>query len=153
MLRRLGLGLVEFEFVGEATSSDDPTILPASAPIDSFEYDEATHGPKTQRAFDRPVHYAIDLFVPARRAGNRIALDYAADPRGSRRHPRLSLERGAGVDATAPRASDLQARVDELEARRSLQVANALGRVRRARGVRSRARAAGAVWRAARGAS
>lgn len=151
MLRRLGLGLVEFEFVGESTSSEDSTILPAGAPVDSFEYEEASHGPKPIVAFDRPVHYAIDLLVPARDAGNRVALAYAADPRSSRRHPRLDVGPPAVNGRVTPRVSDLQARVDELESRRSLRVANAVGRVGRSRGIRARARAVGGVWRAVRG--
>ncbi len=150
ILRRLGLGLVEFEFVGAATTSADPTILPVDAPVDSFEYDESEHGPKPTVDLDRPAHYAIDLFVPARAAGNRVALDYVDDPRRSRRHPRLEVG-PAVTTGRAPRTSDLQARVEELESRRALRVANAVGGLRRASGFGGRARAAGRVWRAARG--
>lgn len=138
ILRDLGLGSVEFEFVGAATSSADSTILPADAPVDSFEYDKALHGDKPIIEFDPPVHYAIDILIPTRRAGNRVAFAYHGDPRASRRHPQigtsdLSLD---GVDATGTAA--LQARIRQLEARRSLRIANVIGRAGRSFGRRLR---------------
>jgi hypothetical protein len=55
-----------------AYGSDDPTILPASAPPNQRKpqqargtyglYDESLHGVKPLVAFDRPVYFAFDMF-------------------------------------------------------------------------------------------
>ena len=55
-----------------AFNSDDPTILPASAPPNQRKpvrgpgaygvYDETMHGPKPRVEFDRPVYFAFDVF-------------------------------------------------------------------------------------------
>jgi SAM-dependent methyltransferase len=56
-----------------AFRSDDPTILPASAPSNQTKrkekqdlyglYEEAKHGPKPLIEFDRPVYFAFDVFL------------------------------------------------------------------------------------------
>ena len=55
-----------------ALDSNDPTILPASAPSNQRKpaqargeyglYDESIHGPKPLVKFDRPVYFAFDVF-------------------------------------------------------------------------------------------
>lgn len=40
-----------------------PAVVPASAPTDTVEYDEARHGPKPRLSFDRPVYGKYDIFV------------------------------------------------------------------------------------------
>jgi hypothetical protein len=43
--------------------SGHPGIVPLDAPADTYEYDEAAHGPKPQVAFDRVLYGKYDIFV------------------------------------------------------------------------------------------
>jgi len=72
MAARHGVERVEVQPLKRAFDSDDPTILPASAPPGQRKaergpgeygaYDAALHGPKPHVAFDRPVYFAYDIF-------------------------------------------------------------------------------------------
>jgi hypothetical protein len=69
------LGVYDFTVrpLKRAFRSDDPTILPASAPPHQTKrtekrdlygvYEESVHGPKPMIEFDRPVYFAFDLFL------------------------------------------------------------------------------------------
>ena len=43
--------------------SSHVAMVPAGAPTDTVEYDEALHGPKPRVEFDRPIHGKYDIFV------------------------------------------------------------------------------------------
>ena len=45
------------------TDSRHSSMLPLTAPVDTFTYDEAQHGPKPIVDFDRPVYGKFDIFV------------------------------------------------------------------------------------------
>ena len=45
------------------TDSSHVTVVPATAPTDTIEYDEALHGPKPHVEFDRPIFGKYDIFV------------------------------------------------------------------------------------------
>lgn len=60
-LRHNGAEIIELEFLGGALDSSDETVLPVSAPTDSFKYNAELHGPKEYFAFDRPVHRQIRI--------------------------------------------------------------------------------------------
>ena len=72
MATRIGVYQFAVQPVKRAFSSDDPTILPASAPANQRKpvrgpgaygvYDATIHGLKQVVEFDRPVYYAFDLF-------------------------------------------------------------------------------------------
>jgi len=106
---RRGIDEVFVRGVKRARASDDPTILPLSAPSNQRKppdergvyglYDAAAHGAKPRVVFDRPVYFAFDLFFFV--GTNRPSVRYDDDPedalarpfvrwndRGLRRFPR-----------------------------------------------------------------
>jgi hypothetical protein len=72
MADRRGIGQVTVRGVKRALASDDPTILPRSAPSNQRKrpaergeyglYEPELHGVKPMITFDRPVYFAFDLF-------------------------------------------------------------------------------------------
>jgi SAM-dependent methyltransferase len=80
-----------------ARGSDDPTILPASAPPNQRKtargpgtygvYDEAMHGRKESIEFDRPVYFGFDLFFFLR--ADAPTVQYHADTDDEVAHPFL----------------------------------------------------------------
>jgi hypothetical protein len=90
MFERVGFVSWTHQPVGLIVDSSDPSILPASAPINQHDYDATRHGAKPNAVFDRPVHYAFDI-VAYKRSGARVHLDYKADPQVDRRKPRLRV--------------------------------------------------------------
>jgi hypothetical protein len=89
MAARHGVDRVTVQPLKRARSSDDPTILPASAPSGQHKrergpgeygvYDEAVHGPKPHVEFDRPLYFAYDIFFFVTGEG-APQLEYHADP-------------------------------------------------------------------------
>jgi hypothetical protein len=84
-----GSGVYDFTVrpLKRAYGSDDPTILPASAPPNQRKpprarrayglYDETLHGAKPRVEFDRPVYFAFDVFFFLRR--DAPAVHYRVD--------------------------------------------------------------------------
>ncbi len=80
-----------------AHGSDDPTILPLSAPPNQHKserapgehavYDAEIHGAKPAVVFDRPVYFAFDLFLFLR--SDAPTVDYQADTDGAGARPVL----------------------------------------------------------------
>lgn len=66
VFQRLGLEQYYLSFQKPALTSDDPCILPLSAPRNQHEYDPKAHGPKPFISFPRPIYGQIDVFVALR---------------------------------------------------------------------------------------
>jgi hypothetical protein len=88
MAARRGIHRVDVQGIKRAFASDDPTILPVTAPPGQKKraeergeyglYEEALHGPKPSVGFDRPVYFAYDLFFFVGDEG--MAITYHDDP-------------------------------------------------------------------------
>lgn len=63
IFRRLELNQHCISFRGPAIDSDDPAMLPISAPPNQHAYDADRHGRKPCIVFPRPIYGQIDLFV------------------------------------------------------------------------------------------
>jgi hypothetical protein len=87
MAARHGVDHVTIQPLKRASSSSDPTILPASAPPNQHKaergpgeygvYDAAIHGPKPHIEFDRPLYFAYDIFCFL--SDDAPAVEYHAD--------------------------------------------------------------------------
>lgn len=68
MFRRMGLEQVALVYRQPARDSDDPSLLPLSAPPDQHRYDAALHGPKPAPpiVFPEAIPGQLDLFVALR---------------------------------------------------------------------------------------
>jgi hypothetical protein len=100
-----------------ALDSDDPTMLPASAPTNQRKpvrgpgsygvYDLSTHGTKPRVEFDRPVYFAFDVFFFLR--SDAPSVQYHSDTDAEVAHPffewpdRDSRRRRARVGSRARR--------------------------------------------------
>jgi SAM-dependent methyltransferase len=60
------LGPYSIRYIEEVENSSHPTVLPASAPADQFEYDRAAHGPKPEVRFRKPIWRFQEIFVALR---------------------------------------------------------------------------------------
>jgi SAM-dependent methyltransferase len=105
-------------------STDEPALLPLSAPNNQHEYDAAVHGAKPRSGFERPVYAAYDLvwqlhpdLQPSLRYADRIGTD---------RRPEFGWVREGG-----DRLEVLESELAALRQRRSLRFANRVGRVLR----------------------
>src|SRR5262249_23767409 len=88
MAARHGVQTVSVQGIKRATGSDDPTILPLSAPSNQRKrpeergeyglYDRTEHGPKPSLAFDHAVYFAYDIFFVVSARG--LAISYDDDP-------------------------------------------------------------------------
>lgn len=69
-LRENGAEAIELSFLDPALDSSHASILPLSAPVDSFSYDPEIHGVKKLVTFNRPVHRQIRIVARFRDGGN-----------------------------------------------------------------------------------
>lgn len=66
IFERIGAGPYAIRYIERIDDSSHPTVLPASAPADQFEYDCAKHGPKPEVRFRRPIWRFQEIFVALR---------------------------------------------------------------------------------------
>jgi len=104
MATRNGVYDIAVRPLKRAYRSDDPTILPASAPPNQTKrkekrdlyglYEESLHGPKPLVEFDRPVYFAFDLFLFLR--SDAPAVRYRRDTDNVATRPFLSWSGRSG---------------------------------------------------------
>jgi hypothetical protein len=103
MAARHGVYDVTIRPLMRAINSDDPTILPASAPPNQRKpvrgpgsygvFDATLHGPKPSVEFDRPVYFAFDVFFFLR--SDAPSVHYRVDPETAVARPFLEWSTGA----------------------------------------------------------
>jgi hypothetical protein len=104
MLRSVGASLVEVTYGRRIYDSSDSTVLPLSAPIDQFHFDESKHGEKPFVEFGKPVFQKF------------LIKAYVGTSEGSERHPQT-----------------FEHVVQALRSRKSYRLATAAWRLRSAR--------------------